>query len=1101
MADPFSIVAGTTSLLDVCWRVGAYLGKVKAASGKIERDLSALIFEVKALTAVNESIQALWDINKEKSLEDSFRDAARIRVLWHDIDLTLDGCRHVMSRLELLVEEIIGKDGFEVRGKRDGIKKVLRKQSKDEELCDIQRQMSSHQNNLSVALSALNMYNSLFLEALPLLLTRISCYVRSSHDANDQSLDLLSEKIEYWGFKLNHDLATLKAQVAADGKREASHSPRRTAAAEIAAEVSLNKHFYIPRAVSSMFTGRADLLESLHNSLFEVSTPVEKRHAQKRFVVYGLGGSGKTEFCCKFAQDNRQNFWGVFWINASSRQSVQHTYSTIAQVAGVEPNERAAKDWLANLDRPWLLLIDNADDLSTPLEEHFPEGDRGIILVTTRNPLNRIHGTIGDGSYHFERLAEEEANDLLLRSACEPTPWSTISRDYATKITNHLGFLALAVLQAGKAIAKHICTLSNYLEVYDRSWQRIRRLRRKSSESGGKEGTINMNVYSSYEIIFRGLEATDSMATQDAVQLIKMFSFFSWEDLRIDVLTTSVKHPRRQLQHDEAEAAKVTTQGDTAARSWTQKLRDWAMWAVVALQKDCSDSVMPVVLRDDQAKFDEDRLMDALDQLNQLSLIYYQEGTESYSMHPLIHTWVRERPQMSTSEQALWCQAAVTTLARSILLPPLDGIASAESLRRHLLPHVSNALKYQKSIHSMLAETQKTRKIPWLAITHGFGRVQAIESAKFSLVYVQNGYFSEAEELQVKTRDFVCARLGMEHVAARKITLFLAGTYFLQMRTNKAAELQEQVLKACKTHLGPSHPETLEAMNILGSSRRFQGRFRESRALLEKTIDGTTATLGAEHEDTLQAMDDLGRLMWMYLDYSKARELHSKAASGMSQLLGVLHERTLIAKENLAMAHVSLEGDMLTDGPAHELMIEVCQERKQRFGKEHPWTLLAIDNLARVKSALGDHVEAEQLIRTALPIARRNLGDNHYGTLAGTVHLAQVLVRQGRLDEAEAMFKDVIQRQRYESSARDDGEHPDRIGAMWLLMNCYQKHGKVSAAIGVCDELMIAIATIGGQGLGLHHPLAQRLRERRQKLVLLESEVDVLSSDTELIAA
>jgi GTPase SAR1 family protein len=27
---------------------------------------------------------------------------------------------------------------------------------------------------------------------------------------------------------------------------------------------------------------------------------------QKRFVVYGLGGAGKTQFCSKFAQDNRQ---------------------------------------------------------------------------------------------------------------------------------------------------------------------------------------------------------------------------------------------------------------------------------------------------------------------------------------------------------------------------------------------------------------------------------------------------------------------------------------------------------------------------------------------------------------------------------------------------------------------------------------------------------------------------------------------------------------------------------------------------------------------------------------------------------------------------
>ncbi|KAL8716875.1 MAG: hypothetical protein Q9225_005835 [Loekoesia sp. 1 TL-2023] len=840
-----------------------------------------------------------------------------------------------------------------------------------------------------------------------------------------------------------------------------------------------------------MFTGRVDLLEDLKNCLFEASTPIEKKHTQKRFVVYGLGGSGKTEFCCKFAQDNRQ----------SSKQSVQHTYSTIAQVGGVEPNERAAKDWLANLDRPWLLLIDNADDLSTPIEEHFPEGDRGIILVTTRNPLNRVHGTVGQGSYHFEKLGEAEANDLLLRAACEPSPWSITAKGYASKITSRLAFLALAVLQAGKAIAKRMCTLANYLDVYDRSWQKIRRMRRKSSKHGGKDVTVNMNVYSSYEIIFRGLEATDSVATQDAVQLIKMFSFFSWEDLRIDVLITSVEHPRRQLKYDEEEATKPATKADAKARSLTLKLKEWAVWAVAALQTDKTGPVQPPVLRDDRGDFDEDRLMDALDQLNQLSLIYYQEATESYSMHPLIHTWVRERPQMSTSEQALWCQAATTTLARSILLPPLDATTSAESLRRHLLPHISHVLKYQKSIHIMLSENQKTRKALWPVLKHDFGRTQAIESAKFSLIYVQNGYFSEAETLQVKTRDFVCARLGMEHVPARRITLFLAGTYGLQMRTNKAAELQQEVLEACKTHLGPNYPETLKVMNTLGASRRFQGRFKESRALLEKAIKGMTDTLGLEHEDTLQAMDDLGRLMWMYLDYSKARDLHGKAVSGLAKVLGPLHERTLIAKENFAMAHLSFEGEVLVHGPAHDLMLEVLEERKQRFGKEHPWTLYAIDNLARVKSGLGDYTDAEQLLRTALPIARRNLGDNHFGTLAGTAHLAQVLVRQGRLDEAEDMFTDVIQRQRYESSARDDGEHPDRIGHMWLLMECYRKHDKINEAIRVSDELMTAVSTIGGQGLGLYHPLAQRLQKRREELLLLQIGTAAISSGAEPVPA
>lgn len=67
----------------------------------------------------------------------------------------------------------------------------------------------------------------------------------------------------------------------------------------------LNKHFMPPRPVSSLFTGRKEFLDELGKSLEGNDTP-GSASAQKRFVIQGLGGSGKTEFCCQFAQDNRQ---------------------------------------------------------------------------------------------------------------------------------------------------------------------------------------------------------------------------------------------------------------------------------------------------------------------------------------------------------------------------------------------------------------------------------------------------------------------------------------------------------------------------------------------------------------------------------------------------------------------------------------------------------------------------------------------------------------------------------------------------------------------------------------------------------------------------
>jgi len=283
-------------------------------------------------------------------------------------------------------------------------------------------------------------------------------------------------------------------------------------------------------------------------------------------------------------------------------------------------------------------------------------------------------------------------------------------------------------------------------------------------------------------------------------------------------------------------------------------------------------------------------------------------------------------------------------------------------------------------------------------------------------------------------------------------------------------------------------------MDTLGTSRCFQGRFKEALELHEKAIEGMTKTLGADHEDALLAVDNLGRVMWRYFRYDEAKDLHSKAVAGMKKVLGPTHLNTLTAMESLAMTYLDIGGELLS--PAHELMMQVLEQRKKKLGKEQPYTLLAICNLARVKSALNHMAEAEELMRAALPIAERNLGENHFGTLAGRVHLAQVLVRQKRYSEAEDIFTNVIQRQRYASGARDDGEHPDRILAMYYLLQCYQLQGKIEDAIRICDELSEGVRTIGGQGLGTVHPFAKRLQDKRNELEAARSKstVDLVAS-------
>lgn len=63
------------------------------------------------------------------------------------------------------------------------------------------------------------------------------------------------------------------------------------------AEPAGNVHWIVPRSPNSLFTGRAELLDRIQGALrVEEASDTQE---QKRFVITGLGGQGKSEICLK----------------------------------------------------------------------------------------------------------------------------------------------------------------------------------------------------------------------------------------------------------------------------------------------------------------------------------------------------------------------------------------------------------------------------------------------------------------------------------------------------------------------------------------------------------------------------------------------------------------------------------------------------------------------------------------------------------------------------------------------------------------------------------------------------------------------------------
>ena len=62
----------------------------------------------------------------------------------------------------------------------------------------------------------------------------------------------------------------------------------------------------VPRASNPFYTGREELARRLAQHFsFDPSAPPKK---QRTFTIFGLGGTGKSEVCLKFAEDHRDEY-------------------------------------------------------------------------------------------------------------------------------------------------------------------------------------------------------------------------------------------------------------------------------------------------------------------------------------------------------------------------------------------------------------------------------------------------------------------------------------------------------------------------------------------------------------------------------------------------------------------------------------------------------------------------------------------------------------------------------------------------------------------------------------------------------------------------
>ena len=673
--------------------------------------------------------------------------------------------------------------------------------------------------------------------------------------------------------------------------------------------------------------------------------------------------------------------------------------------------------WLTGLEMPWLLVIDNADDPSIDYSRFFPAGERGHILVTSRNSDCKIHATVG--SYEFRDMDEDDAITLLLKAAQHSGIDDKDVRDVARPIVKTLGYLALAIIQAGAAIRQGICSLEEYLDIFATHKKQI------MNDQLPQGSDYQYTIYTTWEVSVQRIESLGSEMAVDSIQLLQILAFLHFEEVPASMLERVWNISQRE--------GEVPTPKTIFTIIFEIFLRFIIFARLRKLLFPASarntELRLPNILLQKGLKWDLYRYRRTVAMLAKFSLISKDDERCSYSMHPMVHFWARER--LSKHDQETWSEIAFTTLANSITseLEP-----SSQPYRRSLVPHIDACLQYKRSQGTFETKDES-------ACIH--------QTIKFAAIYSECGQWIKAAELQESVLAIQNGSLGEEHPETLRAMSALAWSDWNLSQIKKAVSLQRKVVETSIKVLGAQDSKTLKAMDNLAGTYWLCGERHEAKRLGEQAVEGLARILGSVHPDTLTAMENLGRT-YMHLGLlDDAKSLQLKVLEARKKMLGPSHPDTLMAMANLGMTYHAL--GKLDD--AEILLQSVVSARKRVLGQEHAYTLWAINDLSKIYVDQGHAEEGEELLNSIWEVVVRTLGRRHIGASMTMMNLARACNRQGKWAKGKSILDELIEMQTQTLGPK----HPDTLAARSELARSYKNLGRLEEAerefVAVIEEM------------------------------------------------
>ncbi|KAJ7792583.1 P-loop containing nucleoside triphosphate hydrolase protein, partial [Mycena leptocephala] len=571
---------------------------------------------------------------------------------------------------------------------------------------------------------------------------------------------------------------------------------------------------------SKIFQGRHAILKKMHE-YFDRSTG-----KQRIFLLYGLGGAGKTQIALKFIQSSQKwlssmyRFVQAFLVDATTPETIEAALKNIAVLQKTGSAAQNALKWLSS-HGDWVVLFDNADDPKLDLNKYFPKCNHGNILITSRNPGLQAHA----GSHsHVSDMDEADAIEVLLTSSGQDS--TRANKKTAAEIVKALWYLPLAIIQAGAFIAKS-GSLTSYLSLY--SQNRAQLLSEKPAQSHDE---YSWTVYTTWQLSFNQL-------SDKAKCLLQHCSFLHHEGIYEKIFS---------------DASKYTLQPYGPTKEELQEPLDFL-----------SRFLGP------NGVWDSFCFTDSMNELRGYSLIYYNSETLFFSLHPLVRSWTQ-----STMVDQEGCYHSVMAivgmsmgslpeedkqLAALKLLPHTDALMQGGTdVRPDFTHEYGDVYLYSYVRKQTRAEEFYMRAIENRKKLLGEDHPHTLTSMELlAWTYLELDKITEAEQLNLLVLEKQKQVLGPEHPGTLQAMSQLAATYRSLERLEEAEELEAIVLEMRTRVLGKDHRKTLITMGNLAFTYGQRGKWKEAEKLHAEVFEKRKKLIGEEHLDTLRTMWDLAQ--------------------------------------------------------------------------------------------------------------------------------------------------------------------------------------------------------------------------------------------------